>query len=615
MTRAPALLLLSLASCPLWRGAALRPPRPAEDTIRAADAQADVAWLADPARTGRGVGTPGNAAASGWVAARLEALGVAPAFPAGYLQPFEAPVGARLEGENALTVKGAGPEGADATLVLSTDWQPFTFSDSGAAEGELVFAGYGISAPALGYDDYAGLDVKGKVVLVAGDFPRESDPASPFRAPSAYTFGEWRYKAMNARDHGALAVLAVRDDWNHPGADDLPAWKGQVSSRAGVLAARVTLAALKRHGVDVVALALPIAEDLKPRSRALGLRVRLAAGVAQERATTANVAALLPGRDPAVARECVVVGAHYDHLGYGGEASLAPGEHAVHPGADDNASGVAALLEIARALRQLPEAPRRPVLLVAFSAEELGLLGSSHLVRSAPPGCPVESMQIMLNLDMVGRPKDGKVFLDGADTAVGLRERVSALARQSPAPRVQVAFGAGDGYGPSDHTSFTAKGVPVLFFFTGAHADYHRPSDTADKIDAAGLAEIARLAFRIADDAAELPARFQVVKTPPPPGSGAERSGGYGAYLGSVPDFEERKDPGVLLSAVRAGSPAEKAGLRAGDVLVRVGGQPIQNLQDLTYALRSHRPGDEVELAWTRGGEAMKARAVLGERK
>jgi hypothetical protein len=602
--------LLALAAC------SALPPRPpwadeVEASVSAAEAAADVTWLADPARTGRGVGTPGSAAAAEWIAARMRALGLEPAGSQGFLQPFDAPVGARLEGENALAVAGT-------ELAISQDWRPFTFSDSGVAEGELVFAGYGITAPNLGYDDYAGLDVKGKVVLVADHFPRESDPASPFRAPEVFQFGEWRYKAMNARDHGAAGFIGVRDDWNHPGPDELPAWRGQVSSRAGVIAARATLAALARAGADARALAAPIGESprIAPRSRPLGIRVRLAAGVAQERAGTANVVGLLRGSDPALASECVVVGAHFDHLGFGGESSLAPDQvGAVHPGADDNASGTAALLQIAQAFRREPGAPRRSVLFAAFSAEELGLLGSSHLVKDPPAACPVEKMQIMLNLDMVGRPSRGKVYVDGTSTAAGLRERLAALARRRPGSRLEVAYGAGDGYGPSDHTSFYARGVPVLFFFTGAHADYHRPSDTADKIDAAALAEVARLALRVADDSARRPDRLAVVRTAPPPGSGGDRPSGYGAYLGTVPDFEERSEPGVLVSGVRPGSPAEKAGLRGGDVILQLGAHKVMNLQDLTYALRAHRAGDEVELVYSRGGETLRSRATLGERR
>ncbi|GEJ59380.1 M28 family peptidase [Anaeromyxobacter diazotrophicus] len=580
----------------------------ADALIQPGDLLRDAAWLADPARTGRGVGTPGNAAAAAFIAGRMRELGLAPGGSEGYLQPFEAPVGAKLAGENALRVGGRA-------LALGQDFQPFTFSADGAAEGELVWAGYGITAPEVGYDDYAGLEVKGKVVLVAAHFPDERDPASPFRDPQRYHLGEWRTKAMNARDHGAAAILAVRDDWNHPGPDALEPWRGQVSSRAGILAARVTLSALRAAGVDAAALAAPTQLDRRPRSRPLGIAARLAAGVAQEEARTENVVGLLRGADSAAG--CVVLGAHFDHLGYGGETSLAPGVHAVHPGADDNASGVAALLGVARALAGGPP-PRRTVAFAAFSGEELGLLGSSFFVKHPPAGCAPEAEQLMVNLDMVGRPQEGKVYVQGADTARGGQERAARLAAAAPPIPLRLAFG-GSGYGPSDHTSFFAAGVPVLFLFTGAHADYHRPSDTADKLDAAGLAAVARLAARAVRDAADAPARFEVVRTAPPPGALAggpgERARGYGAYLGTIPDFEARKEPGVAVSAVKPGSPAEQAGVRRGDVLLQIGATRLMGLEDLAAALRSHRAGDVVEVVWVQGGATRRAQVTLGERR
>jgi hypothetical protein len=577
----------------------------APDPVRA---RAAVAWLADPARAGRGTGLPGNAEAAAWVAEQMREIGLLPAGDGSYRETFEAPFRAALGPGNALALGATAP-------VLSKGWQPFTFSDDGAVEGELVWAGYGITAPEVGYDDYAGLDVRGKVVLVAQDFPRERDEGSPFRAPDRYRYGEWRYKAMNARDHGAAAVLGVRDAWNHEGADELPPWQGTVSSRAGIAAARVTIATLAAAGVDARALAAPGQQDGAPHSRALGVPVRLATNVVHEQAHTANVVGLLPGSDPVLRGECVVVGAHYDHLGLGGEGSLAPEQTGrVHPGADDNASGTAAMLEIARALAAGPR-PRRTVLFAAFGAEELGLLGSAHLVKAPPAACPVERMQLMVNLDMVGRPRAGKVYVEGVDSAKGLRDAVKAAAAKPPALGLKLAFG-GDGYGPSDHTSFYARGVPVLFFFTGAHADYHRPTDTVDKIDPEGLAAVATLALRAARAAADAPARYQVVRAAPPKGGEVGREGrGYGAYLGAIPDFAERSEPGVLLTGVRPGSPAEGAGIQGGDVLVRVGAMRIHDLQDLAYALRAHRPGDEVEVEWTRDGKALHAKLTLRDRK
>ncbi len=604
MPSTPRLLpaLLVLVACTQQRAGRPAPDRGFDPAL----ARAEVDWLADPARMGRGIGTPGGPAAAAWVSDRLADAGLRPAFDASYLQSFEAPYRATLGEKNALAVGGA-------EVAPAVDFLPFGFSDDGAVEGELVFAGYGITAPDVGYDDYAGLDVKGKIVLVAQDFPREADPASPFRDPRRYRYGEWRYKAINAREHGAAAVVGVRDAWAHEGNDDLPPWRGQVSSRAGLVAVRVTSAALLRGGVDARALAAAGEADGKPHPRPLGVRAKLAVEVRHERAVTANVVAVLPGRDPALAGECVVVGAHYDHLGFGGDASLAPEQvGTVHPGADDNASGVAALLAIARAMAA--EGPaRRTFLFAAFGAEELGILGSAHLVKNPSPACAIERMQLMVNLDMVGRPRGAKVYVDGADTAGGLRDLVGALATRAPRLPLELVFG-GDGYGPSDHTSFYARGVPVVSLFTGAHGDYHRPSDTADKVDAGGLVLVAKLAARVAREVAERDGRLAVVRAAAPP---ARESGdrGYGAYLGAIPDFAERKDPGVLLTGVRPGSPAERAGLTGGDVLVQLGATRLLGLQDLAFALRAHRPGDEVEVEWERGGESKVGRVRLEERR
>ncbi|HVP69610.1 MAG TPA: M28 family peptidase [Anaeromyxobacteraceae bacterium] len=605
--RPPAAAAVALALAACASASAARAAPDAEAAIRPDDVARDVAWLAAPERTGRGVGTPGNEAAAAWIAERMRALGLKPAFPGGYLQEFEVPVGVKLAGRNALEVGGR-------TLAAGTEWKPFTFSDNGAATGELVWVGYGITAPELSYDDYAGVDVKGKVVLVAGHFPRESDPDSPFRSPRAYSYGEWRYKAMNARDHGAVAVVAVRDDWQHGGPGPLAPFGGSPSSPAGVLAAQATAGALGA-AVDPPALARAGQEDGRPHSRVLAVQARVEVGIERVRARTANVAGLLRGADPALSAECVVVGAHYDHLGYGGENSLEPDVNQVHPGADDNASGVAALLAIARAFA-VRGAPARTVLFAAFTAEEMGLLGSAQFVKAMPAACPLAQVQMMVNLDMVGRPRDKRVFVEGVDTARGLRGWVAALDARPPALPLSPSF-VGDGYGPSDHTSFYAKAVPVLYFFTGAHADYHRPSDTADKVDPRGLAAVAQLAFRAAESAADAPYRIAVVSTPPPPGQGGAGgdSRGYGAYLGTIPDFGERSEPGVLLTGVRAGSPAEKAGVTGGDVILQVGGRVIGNLQDLTYALRFFRPGDEVEVVWSHAGERRAGRVVLGERK
>jgi len=323
--------------------------------------------------------------------------------------------------------------------------------------------------------------------------------------------------------------------------------------------------------------------------------------------TGRNVVGILPGRDPKLAGQYVVIGAHYDHLGLGGPGSLDPDSVGVpHNGADDNASGVVALLEAARRLALRP--PARSVLFLAFSGEEEGLLGSSAWVKA--PAVPNDSVTAMLNFDMVGRLRDDKLIVYGVETATewrGLLDSLNATARFQLTAQ-------GDGYGPSDHTSFTVAKRPVLHFFTGTHEDYHRTTDDWQKINLEGIERIAEFAGGIVWSIGNRGAGLTFVDLPPPAApAGGSRSSGYGAYLGSIPDMSENPG-GVRLSGARAGSPAEQAGLKAGDILVKIGTFDVPDLQAMTEALRAYKPGDEVEVVFRRDGQEMKTRVVLGRR-
>jgi hypothetical protein len=321
--------------------------------------------------------------------------------------------------------------------------------------------------------------------------------------------------------------------------------------------------------------------------------------------TGRNVIALLDGSDPALRDEAIVVGAHYDHLGHGGAFSLAPGERAIHNGADDNASGVGALLAIAETLARGPR-PARSVVFVAFTGEEFGLLGSSHY--AAHPAVPLERTRAMLNLDMVGRLEDDPLLVYGVETAAEWRAIVRAAADAAGVPVVK----HGDGFGPSDHTSFYARDIPVLHFFTNVHEDYHRPSDVWERVDADGLRRVSALAAEIAREVADRRPPLTLQR-----GAGAPQQAGagtgYGAYLGTIPDFSP-VEHGVKLSGVGAGSPAERAGLRQGDVIVAMNETEIADLYAFTDALRERRPGDEVRVTVLRDGARLTVRAVLGSR-
>jgi aminopeptidase YwaD len=597
---AVALLVVSAAA-----SAPATPTPPVPSAERLVD---DVKALSSPAMAGRRSGTPGADAAARHIAQAFHAAGLAPGGDAGgYEQAFEVPTGVRLGAPNSLTIVAP----AARTLAAGRDFTPLAVSGDGARSGDVVFAGYGITAPDLGYDDYAGIDVRGKIVVVMTGEPRGRDPASPFRKPEAYHYSERRHKLINAREHGAAAVLLV----SHPGAtsDSLPALAG-VAQPWSVLAVAVVRpvadALLAASGTSLAAAANAIDRALAPQSFVVpGVRVALEVTLVRERRSTANVIGILRGADPALKDEAVVIGAHYDHLGLGGEGSLAPDSvGVVHPGADDNASGTAAIMELARGFTAAGAQPRTLVF-VAFAGEEMGLLGSAEYVRR--PAMPLDRTVAMVNLDMVGRPREGKVYVAGVDSGAGLRTLVSDAAQGLP---LQPAL-RGDPFAPSDQTSFYAGGRPVLFLFTGAHEDYHRPSDTWDKIDASGLAAVTAFAGRIV-------AALAAVATPPAYAKledtrtgGTAGGRGYGPFFGVVPDFGEPTRPGVRVNGVRAGSPAERAGLRAGDILVRFGGVQVGTLDDFTFALRSHRAGDDVEVRYVRDGEERQGRATLRERR
>ncbi len=319
---------------------------------------------------------------------------------------------------------------------------------------------------------------------------------------------------------------------------------------------------------------------------------------------TQNVLAIVRGTDPVLRNQYVVVGAHFDHLGFTTEFSLDP-SNTTSPrvGADDNASGSAAVLELARLVERAPA--KRSVIFANFSGEEEGILGSSYMVEHFP--VPLDSVSAMLNFDMVGRLRNDVLIVSGYGTAA---ELPSILAAANVAPMLRIT-GDSDGFGPSDHSAFYAKNVPVLHFFTNQHDDYHKASDTPDKINVAGEARVVALAERILRDVANRPARLTYVRIaarPQAAGSGSD------VYLGSIPDMAGSDTPGLKLSGVRAGSPADLGGLKAGDVIVEFGGTPVKDLYEYSNALYAHKPGDEVDVVVLRDGKRMRVHVKLGKR-
>ncbi|MBI2903499.1 MAG: M28 family peptidase [Candidatus Methylomirabilis oxyfera] len=592
--------------------------QPGEQAIWARDLLTHVEILASPGMEGRAAGSDGAKNAAEHIAGEFRKIGLRPGGTGdSYLQPFDLVTEIRLGGDNRLESANQGATPESRAYRPWSEFIPIGFSEEGDVETEIAFLGYGITAPELGYDDYAGIDVTGKAVLIMTHEPRERDQHGPFRAAEAFHYTTNRYKAINARQHGAMAVLLVTDPNNHSGEQDaVLSLQGAPSSSSGIVAVsivrEVAETLLSSSGKTLSRLQEEIDRQLVPKSfLAQGVKIKAKVSLVRARGTTANVVGLLPGRDPVLKEEAVVIGAHYDHLGLGGENSLAPAaSNVVHPGADDNASGTSALMALARAF-QFAGGAKRALIFAAFSGEEIGLLGSYHFVKQPP--IPIERTVAMINLDSVGRMDKHRLYIQGVGSGEGLREIIQEASR-----------GLGldltlrdDGFGPSDHTPFYAKERPVLHFFTGPHLDYHRPSDTIDKINAEGLRKVTIIAYRtvamIADGAT--PIAYRRTKGTPPSERGGERGAGYGPYFGSIPDFSESAVPGVRLGGVRPGSPAERAGLQAGDVIVNFAGVAVKNLPDLTFALRTRRPGDRVEITFFRGGKEHRAQATLEQRR
>jgi len=562
--------------------------------------------LADPRWEGRGVGTAGIDSAAAFLASEMKRMGLEPGGEGGtYFQDMEVTTGVKVGDPCAVEVKGK-------RFPLGESVQPIGFSTNGTLEAPVVFAGYGITAPGFDYDDYAGLDAHDKIVLVMSNEPGEMDSTSRFDGNVNTPHAELRTKAINAREHGALGIVVVDGPRYHAGESIRPPGsEGYMSG--GLLAARVTqpvaAALFDGSGMTLAQAQEAIDSRTRPHSMALPSPARLTVTLQRTRAHTRNVVGMITGRDTS---RTLVIGAHYDHLGYGGESSLAPDQHVPHVGADDNASGTAALLAIANQEAARAKAGKRPthdLVFCAFTGEEMGLVGSSHFTDD--PTRPLETVESMLNMDMVGRLRNNKLMVMGVGTATGFPELVSRVNAKTERFDLKTSS---DGYGPSDHSSFYKKKVPVLMLFTGAHEDYHKPSDTADKIDYQGLTRVAHFAAAVLETLDARPRPTYLVAQADSGSLGRiAGGGGYGAYLGTIPDYMQTQG-GVLLSGVRSGGPAEKAGLLGGDVIVKFDGIQIDNIYDYTFALRSRKPGQAVRITVKRAGAEKDLVATLGRR-
>jgi len=627
-----------------------------------------VKFLADDAQEGRGVGTKGLERAGDFLAAEFKKLGLKTELIEGKpFQTFTMTTGAELGPKNEISIVNTAAGGETKALKIGVDFNPLSLGGSGKLDLPLVFVGYGITGKDEKYDDYAGIDVKDKAVIVLRHEPQQNNPHSAFSGTDNSPHAPYVRKISNAYEHGAAAVVFVTDEYDieqrikqaqkrwlqaiddfaeavakykkiekptqkqtdefqveagkhveqvqkyakaiDAEADPVVGFKGAgpggESNRMPVIHVRraaiapIVKAAL---GVELGALEKEIDKSPSPQSKELkGYNLKGEITVKRTTAEVRNVIAVLEGSGP-LADETVVVGAHYDHLGFGGEGSFVPNAKEIHNGADDNGSGAAALVEVARILSSRKDKLARRVVFIAFTGEERGLIGSARYVKE--PLFPLDKTVAMINMDMVGRLTDNKLIVQGVDTAKEFDPVIDGLNKEYAFTLTKQP----GGFGPSDHSSFYALKVPVMHFFTGTHKDYHRPSDDFDKLNLEGMEKIAAMVAKTTEAVADAKGRPTYVESKRP--QIARGSGGDRPYFGSIPDFSQT-EPGYGIQGAAKDSPAEKGGIKGGDLIIKLGESRVGNLEDFDNALRKFKGGDKVPVVVKRGGKEVTLTVTL----
>ncbi len=592
MKRIGLLLPLLLLAMPLQaQKLAVLPAVPSNSVtnITADELRSHITWLASDELEGRGTGTSSIDLAAEYIAREFRRYGLKPAGDNGtYFQTFEVITGAETANNSLAAVMDGGEIPVEEGQFL-----PYTFSTSGDFRGRIIFAGYGISDPSGESNDYEGLDVTGRVVVVRAGYPESVNPHG-----SVPMLATARAKALTAREHGAAALLIIHDEEREVTAfhyDRSP-------SDAGIPVGKIHIEAARRL-FDAAGVGASIIDPGAARMDQAGIELEVVGHfqVSLVRKNTRNVLAM---RDGTGSADYFVVGAHYDHLGWGQEGSLYRGETPmIHNGADDNASGTAGMLELAQWYAEHPT--RHGMIFMAFSGEEMGLLGSGHWVDK--PTVPLTKIRAMFNLDMIGRLPDStrQLNVQGIGTSPVWKDIVE---KDNDTEKFTLAL-IEDGQGSSDHSSFYTKGIPVLFFFTGLHTDYHRPSDDADKIDYSGEETVTRYVAEIIDDVDaldEIPFTKVVKKED-------QKVARFNVYVGTIPDYSENPK-GFRINGTSPGSPADKAGMKEGDIITKFGETEVRNIYDYMTALSRHAPGEDVPVVVLRGEDSVTLTVALVEK-
>jgi hypothetical protein len=585
-----------------------------EDAIEAR-MRRDIKYLASDECEGRGVETKGIEKAAAYIVAAFKQASLKPGGPGGsYFQPFTIAGRSQLEGPATLRLRG--PHGQEIELTEGSDFEVMGFSGSGKLNAPLVFGGFGIAAPELGYDDYKGLDVANQVVLLLRKTPRYNNSSMPFGGDKQDDYAAFVTKVASAEARKAAAVLIVNEAGDGAAGDKLMNFRDLTQ---GIEPASMPVVQIRRAVVDGILrsslgtglreMQQDIEHDLKPRSAPLrGWTATVEARVGRKIITAKNIVGVLEGSGP-LANETVVVGAHYDHLGYGGQGSGSRNErlNAIHHGADDNGSGTTTVIELARRFGAMPGRQGRRLVFMTFSGEERGLLGSAYYCNQQPL-FPLDSTVAMLNLDMVGRmqrdadTKHGKLLAEGVGTAKEFDRLLDTLNK-----KYQFSLKKSESFIPnSDHASFYRKKVPVVFFWTGMHKDYHLPSDTADKIDVGGMRRVADLSEDVLKQLTSEPERPQYAKVEVITRMGRSRV----PVLGFTPGNYGETDKGVLVAEVREDGAAAKGGMKAGDMIVSIAGQPIRNMGTYMAVMTRQRRGQPLDVGVVRDGKNLPLKVI-----